>query len=201
MFEKPMLPIKRKAPFDSEDHLFEPKIAGQRLRLEMKDGVTTLLSRHGFDLTMQYPELLRVPLRFPADVVIDGEAACLDPDTGREDKDKLQSRYRMTRRPDIREAAKINPVTFFAFDLLSLNGADLRFWPLLERKKALHDVLEENHYFKHMLFVEHEGVKLYRLAGLIGLEGIMCKKKQSPYREGRSQDWLAVLNDKGRVTL
>lgn len=201
MLEEPMLPFKREAPFDSKEHLFEPKIAGQRLRLVMKDGVTTLLSRHGYDLTMQYPELLRVPLVLPADVVIDGEVACLDPDTGREDKDKLQSRYRMTRRPNIREAAKQNPVTYFAFDLISLNGADLRSWPLLERKKALHDVLEENNYFKHMRYVEQEGVKLYRLAGLLGLEGIMCKQKQSLYREGRSQDWLAVLNAKAQIPL
>ncbi|MHA7962565.1 ATP-dependent DNA ligase [Paenibacillus sp. CAU 1782] len=201
MFEKPMLPFKREAPFDSEDHLFEPKIAGQRLRLSMKDGVTTLLSRHGYDLTMQYPELLRVPLVTPADVVIDGEVTYLDPETGREDMDKLQSRYRMTRRSDIRDAAKDLPVTYFVFDLISLNGADLRSWPLIERKKALHSILEENNYFKHMRYVEEEGVKLYRLAGLLGLEGIMCKKKQSQYREGRSQDWLAVTNTKGRIPL
>lgn len=201
MYEKPMLPIKSDDPFDSDAHIFEPMIEGQRLRVVMENGVVTLYSRHGFDVTMQYPELLRVPLTQPADVVLDGEAVCLNPATGKADPGKLQARYRTTNRSRIRDAAKETPITWYAFDILSLNGADIRSWPLLERKKALRDILEENAFYKHLPYVEREGAKLFRLAGLLGLEGIVGKNKHSFYREGRSPDWLAVKNNGGQVPM
>lgn len=192
MFLQPMLMTERQGPFNDNDYLFEPLIDGHRLILRMTNGKVRLLTRHGNDVTRQYPELHNVPLRRPADVVLDGEVAYLDPVTGKADFDKLQQRYRMKKTPSIREAKATMPVIYFIFDILYFNGLDVRDKPLLTRKRLLKAWLEDNAYFKKMGYVEGEGVAFYKAAKQFGLKGIAGKYKASRYTEGASEGWLKI---------
>lgn len=193
MFMKPMLAVKRDEPFDDERYLFEPLIDGQRLQLVMEGGRTKLLSRHGYDVTRQYPELHNVPLRSPADIVLDGEVAYLDPETGLADYEVLQRRYRLKRQSDIRAARREIPVMYLVFDILSYNGIDLRDKPLSTRKRLLQAVLDDNANIKRLSHVEREGRALFKLAEEQGLEGIIGKAKGSGYAEGRNESWLTIV--------
>jgi bifunctional non-homologous end joining protein LigD len=83
----------------------------------------------------------------------------------------------------------------FAFDLLYLEGRDLRREPLIERKRLLAGLLAGQphgfpiHYSEHLL---SDGQAMYRQARAMGLEGIVSKRRECPYRSGRSEDWLKV---------
>ena len=195
MFMKPMLMTEREKPFDDEDYIFEPIIDGHRLQLSFISDRARLYTRHNNDVTRQYPELHNVPLSVPADVVLDGEVAYVNPYTGAAEYGTLQERYRLKKEPRIRDAKKIHPVKFFVFDILYYNGEDLRQTPLLERKKLLNYILEDNAYYKKMLFVEREGKALFDLVKRSDLEGVACKRKDSVYSEGRAESWLKVRNE------
>lgn len=192
MFIQPMLMTEREGPFTDDHYWFEPMVDGQRLQLHMFAGKVALLTRHGNDATAQYPELHNVPLSWPADVVLDGEATCLDPETGRADYARLQERFRMKGAPRIREARKTMPVVYFVFDILMYNGIDLRDLPLVSRRKLLETLLEDNHYYRKMKHWERDGHAVYEAAARLGLEGIAGKHKFSRYVEGRSDSWLRI---------
>ncbi|MDF2835745.1 MAG: ligB [Paenibacillus sp.] len=192
MFMKPMLAIEREVPFDDERYLFEPMIDGQRLQLVMIGGKTTLLTRHGNDVTRQYPELHNVPLRRPADVVLDGEIAYVEPVTGKTDFGTLQKRFRMKGSLRIREAMSLIPMRYFVFDVLYYNGIDLREYPLYARKRMLQALLEDNGYYKQMAFEVGRGIELFGKSAALGLEGVMGKARRSKYAEGKSEDWIKI---------
>jgi ATP-dependent DNA ligase len=192
MLMKPMLFAERAEPFDDGRYLYEPLIDGHRLLLTVEGGRTRLLSRHGYDVTRQYPELHRVPLRKPVDAVLDGEVAYVNPATGRAEFDTLQRRYRMTRFSQILDGKKEFPVTYFVFDMLRYNNIDLRDKPLAFRKMLLRRILDDNAHFKVLGYAEREGRKMCRLAERAGLEGIACKRKDSRYEEGPGDGWLKI---------
>jgi DNA ligase-1 len=195
MFVKPMLFTEYDKPFDDENFIFEPLLDGHRLQLSFVGSKATLYTRHFNDVTRQYPELHNVPLREPADILLDGEVTYVNPFTGAIEYESLQERYRLKKEPSIREAKRTKPVQFFVFDILYYNGLDLRQKPLLERKRLLEYVLEDNAYFKKMLYVEKEGAAIFDLVKRSDLEGIACKRKDSTYSEGRQKSWLKVMNE------
>lgn len=194
MFYKPMLMTEREEPFDDARYVFEPMIDGHRLQLEFIEGKPKLLTRHNNDVTPQYPELHNVPLVKPADVVLDGEVAYVNPDTGAAEFRTLIERYRLKKGPAIRDARKAFPVLFFVFDVLYYDGADLRGKPLHERKELLHFILEDNDYYKKLLYIEGAGKELFELVKKSKLEGMVCKRKDSLYEEGQADGWLKVTN-------
>lgn len=194
MFMKPMLMTEHDKPFDDPNYIFEPIIDGHRLQLSLIASKVKLYTRHSNDITRQYPELHNVPMRQPADVILDGEVAYVNPVTGAVEFDTLQERYRMKKEPRIREAKRSNPVIFFVFDILYYNGLDLRNTPLFARKKLLQLVLEDNAFYKKMLYVENEGVALFDLVQRSELEGVACKRKDSLYAEGRTNSWIKIEN-------
>jgi DNA ligase-1 len=192
MFMKPMLAKEKDGPFDDDRYLFEPMIDGQRLQLVMMGGKATLLTRHGNDVTRQYPELHNVPLRRPADIVLDGEIAYVEPETGKTDFHTLQQRFRMKGSLRIREAMSLIPMRYFVFDVLYYNGIDLREFPLYARKRMLQAILEDNDYFKQMAFEVGNGIGLLGKSEALGLEGVMGKARRSKYAEGKSEDWVKI---------
>lgn len=192
MFIKPMLATEREEPFDDDRFMFEPLIDGQRLQLVMRGGKVSLLTRHGYDVTRQYPELHNVPLRRPADVVLDGELAFVKPGTGRTDFNMLQQRYRMKGPLRIREAMSLIPLRYFVFDMLYYNGIDLREFPLYVRKRMLQAMLEDNGYFQQMAFEVGNGIGLFAKSGSLGLEGVIGKARRSKYAEGISKEWIKI---------
>ncbi|WNQ09579.1 RNA ligase family protein [Paenibacillus aurantius] len=179
-------------PFNDDRYLFEPKIDGHRLILSHRNGQTKLYTRYQNECTRQYPELLRVPTN--DDVILDGEVACIDPDTGEICLESVMERFRTTKQTKIQYAYKTQPVHFVAFDILSHNGRDLRRLPLAERKVILNEVLEDNHYFSKSMVVDGRGTELFRLIQERNMEGIVAKRKDSIYVSKRSNQWVKIIN-------
>lgn len=194
MFMAPMLMSKQEEPFDDSEYIFEPMIDGHRLLLSFIGSKARLYTKHHNDVTRQYPELLKVPLRRPADVILDGEVAYIDPTTGVEQFETLIERYRMNRTPRIREGSIQWPVRFFIFDILYYNGVDMRKRPLMERKRLLNELLDNNAYYHKMIYIEAEGQALFDVIRERQLEGIAGKRKDSLYEEGHSGNWLKIVN-------
>ncbi|MCU6707502.1 hypothetical protein M6D81_02160 [Paenibacillus sp. J5C_2022] len=192
MFIDPMLPAASGEPFDDDRYWFEPMIDGQRLQLIVRSGRTQLLTRHGNDVSRQYPELLQVPLKEAVDVVLDGEAAYIDPESGKACFDILQYRFRQRKLPAIREARQEYPLTYFIFDMLYCNGEDVRHYPLLERRAMLGAIMEDSPSIKLLNGMKHEGIAMHKMARRCGLEGVIGKEITGPYTSGRSESWIKV---------
>ena len=103
---------------------------------------------------------------------------------------RLRARIARKRRPPHRATPEVAAV--FAFDLLSLRDKDLRARPLLERKAFLQSLLEECHHVRYLQHVKEHGEALYRHFKALGLEGIVAKKADAPYKAGRAQVWKNV---------
>ncbi|MDQ0058561.1 ATP-dependent DNA ligase [Paenibacillus harenae] len=194
MFLKPMQMTESKLPFDEKRYLFEPLIDGHRLQLSFIGNKATLYTKHHNDVSRQYPELLNVPAVQPADFVLDGEVACINPTTGETEFDMLIERFKLRKEPAIRDAKRLMPVHFYVFDVLYYNGIDMRDKPLSERKQLLQQIVENNAYYEQLPYVDGAGKALFDFVKQSGLEGIACKRKDSLYVAGDSGSWLKVKN-------
>ncbi len=190
MFIEPMLLKTRPNAFDSEAHIFEPKIDGHRLQLHLSGGHVRLFTRHRNDCTQQYPELWNVPTD-AVDLVLDGEVACVE--NGIFDIERVMERFQMKKTDRINNAVKRNPVNFVVFDILQLNGRDLRTLPLMERKRILADVLRPNEYFTIISYFEGRGRELFDAIVARKWEGIVGKVKTGNYVGRLSEDWVKVI--------
>ena len=124
-------------------------------------------------------------------VIIDGEVVTLD-DKGHPNFQRLQQRARLRRPLDIRRAAVESPATLYAFDLPSLEGYDLRTLPLVERKAVLARVVPPAGPLRYLDHIEKQGEAFFAQVERMGLEGIIAKKGDSPYKGGRSPVWLKI---------
>ena len=204
-----MLAETRDRPFSDDDWLFELKYDGYRLLVARDDGEPKLVYRRGGDATSTFPEIARALRSIPfKSFVMDGELVALDPE-GRPSFQRLQQRSQLRRKTDIDRGAVEIPLTVFVFDLVAFEGRDLRSLPLVERKRALRDILHPERSAKasdpfadgpaaasdpirYTDHVEGRGAELYREIAGHGLEGMMAKRKASPYRGGRTADWLKI---------
>jgi bifunctional non-homologous end joining protein LigD len=187
-----MLAEPRQRPFSDPAWLFELKLDGYRLLATCASGAPRLFSRNGNDLSAGFPEVSRAVAALPLDgVVLDGEVVALDK-SGRPSFQRLQQRAKLTRSLDIRQAGVDVPVTFFAFDLLAAEGFDLRSLPLSTRKTLLRKVLPPAGILRCLDHFEEDGELLYQQVLKLGLEGIVAKRADSPYRAGRSPAWLKI---------
>jgi bifunctional non-homologous end joining protein LigD len=176
---------RRSEPFDSDLFIYELKIDGFRALAHIQNGQGELVSRNGnvfrgfADLATWIAEHLRVE-----NAVLDGEIACLD-EAGRPTFRDLIFRKRQC--------------IFIAFDLLYLNGKDLRTLPLIERKVMLKTLIRRKRarmfYLDH---VESDGRLLFEEVIKMDLEGIVAKRKDSPYKvtEKPSRYWIKVINSR-----
>ncbi|MFD0717278.1 ATP-dependent DNA ligase [Paenibacillus sp. GCM10027626] len=192
MFLEPMLLGKREEPFNDDRYIYQPKIDGHRLILSRIGDVVRLYTRNQNDVTARYPELHNVPVD-AADVILDGEVARVD-ESGWVDFELIMERFRITKEPWIREAARTRPVTYFVFDVLHYNGEDVRRWPLVERQALLTRILTPNLHFSPVLSVEGNGTDLFDVIKTHNLEGIDAKRKDSVYVGRRSANWLKIIN-------
>ncbi len=194
---RPMLAETRERPFDREGWLFELKYDGWRIIAGVRDGNARLYTRNGTDATSRFPDLADALSRLPCpDFVLDGEVIIQD-DVGRPSFQRLQQRAQLRRATDIQRAAIELPASLYAFDLLAVDGFDLRALPLRDRKRLLHRLLPRAGALRYSDHVEHRGVALFGEVERMGLEGIVAKKATSPYRAGRrSADWIKVRSDR-----
>jgi bifunctional non-homologous end joining protein LigD len=143
-----------------------------------------LCTRNGHDWTDRYPLIVEAALRIRiGSFVLDGEAVLLDVD-GRSDFDGLHSRKHN------------NEVQFYAFDVLMSDGDDLRKLPLSIRKANLSRLLARrvNGIFLSDFERGEIGPDLFRYACMLGLEGLVSKRNDRPYRAGVSPNWVKVKN-------
>ena len=189
----PMLATPTDKPFDDSAWLFEIKWDGYRAVSFIENGAVRLVSRTQNDLTAQFPELHDLPNFAKAKTaILDGEIVALD-ETGRSSFSLMQQRTgirsrgrRGPTRPDI-------SVLYYAFDLLYLDGYDLRRVPLEQRKATLARVINPEGPLRYS---EHfdRGVSLFEAAKQQKLEGILAKRRDSVYEERRSPEWLKIKN-------
>jgi bifunctional non-homologous end joining protein LigD len=192
-----MKPETRERAFTKPGWLFELKYDGFRMLAERSAGAVRLLYRSGRDATAIFPELESAVAALPCDLILDGEAVVLD-EEGRPVFQLLQRRAQRTRRIDVEQAATANPAAYFAFDLLALEGFDLRPLPLSVRKDLLHRVFSlagDTGPLRILDAIPERGEDLYAAVEGLGLEGIVAKRADSPYRAGYSPDWLKVRVD------
>jgi bifunctional non-homologous end joining protein LigD len=169
-----------------ERWLHEIKWDGYRLGCRLDDGRATLLTRRGLDWTHRFPPIAEALARLPAvSAYIDGEAI-VENRVGIADFGALQQAL---------AAGAARNAILYAFDLLHVDGRDLRREPLIERKRMLEELLAGQPHQFPIRYSEHlltNGPAMYRQARAMGLEGIISKRRDCPYRSGRSEDWLKI---------
>jgi DNA ligase D len=166
--------------------LHEIKFDGYRTMAHVVDGTVRLMTRAGLDWTRRYGDLPQAFSRLPvSQAIIDGEIMVLD--------DKGISRFALLQ--DALAEGAGSKLHFYAFDLLHLDGWDLRKAPLIKRKALLAELLAgqaANSAIQYSDHVEGDGRGLYEQATELGLEGVVSKRADAIYQSGRSKSWTKV---------
>jgi DNA ligase 1 len=191
MYISPMLLQSSDKPFNDPAFVFEPKIDGHRLILSRKNEETRLWTRNKNECTRQYPELHQVPIE--GDVVLDGEVCCVD-SSGKINFELVMDRLQINKKQKINSHSFQNPVHYLIWDILFLEGRDLRSLPLMKRRSILEKVLIPDKRFSLVPQIESNGIELYDSIVERSMEGIVAKRKDSVYVSRRSTDWLKVVN-------
>jgi bifunctional non-homologous end joining protein LigD len=176
-----MLATLTDKPFDDPDWIFETKWDGFRVVALVEPGEAKLYSRNGLDISRKYPSIVAALAKIKDSAVLDGELVALDRN-GR-------SRFQLLQNAG-RELARL---LYCVFDLLFLDGKDMRKLPLIERKAALKAILPKSKLLLYSAHVVGNGIKQFEKAKRAGEEGVMAKLASSRYHSGvRTRDWLKV---------
>jgi bifunctional non-homologous end joining protein LigD len=181
----PQLATLVEAPPDGEGWLHEIKYDGYRLLARIEHGAVRLTTRNQLDWTGKFPELARALAGLPVDTaLIDGEVVALAPD-GTSSFAALQQHL---------SRGDTGGLVFYAFDLLYRDGYDLTGAALEDRKAALAEIVPPDaggivRYSDHQI---GRGPDFQRHACEHGLEGTIAKRRDRPYRAGRTADWLKI---------
>ncbi len=187
-----VLATAEERPFSRKGWIFELKYDGYRLLAERTAREAFLRSRAGHDLTATFPEIARAVRGLPYEgLVLDGEVVVNDSD-GMPSFGRLQRRGRILNRLDALRAGVELPAVFHAFDLLGLEGRDLRPLPLTVRKEFLRELLPTVGPIRYVDHIAERGETMFEHVERMGLEGIVGKRADAPYRGGRSRSWLKV---------
>src|SRR5918992_2326661 len=180
---EPCDPTLRKHAPKGPEWIHEIKYDGYRLQLRIDGDDITLHSRQRLSWTKRFAPIVRAAKSIRAQqAIIDGEVTVLGT-TGLPDFQALR-----------RHIGKFSSeVTYNAFDLLWLNGEDLRWLPLVERKARLERLLKKaDPAISFAQALEGDGPQIYRHACRMGLEGIVSKRRNSAYASGRTESWLKI---------
>ncbi len=176
-----MLATLTDAPFDDPEWVFETKWDGNRMVAVIERGRVTLYSRNGRIVSGNYMPIAKALEKVRHDAVIDGELVALDP--------KGISRFQLLQNA-LRTSANLR---YFMFDLMALDGEDLRQLPLIERKARLKPIVPRDRLLSFSSHRRTHGMRYFKEAESEGLEGIMAKRARSVYLSGaRSTGWLKI---------
>lgn len=191
----PMLIAENVAPFADENYLYEMKWDGERCvaYLDPKMG-TELRNKRNVRMLDRVPELAEIHKQAEKRCILDGELLCLV--NGKPSFETIQRRSLMRNPLKIELEAKRFPATFVAFDCLYFDGRDLTMEPLKERKAVLQKAVRETpRVAVSRVFDASQAPDLFQLAQEQGLEGIVAKRKDSLYFQGkRAKTWLKIKN-------
>ena len=183
-FVPPQLCTSVERPPTGGGWVHEIKFDGYRIQMRVENGAVTLKTRKGLDWTAKFGSAIPRAARELPDCLIDGEIVALD-HRGSPDFAGLQAAL---------SEGKTDDLIFFAFDLLFLEGKDLRGRFLVDRKSTLKNLVEKT-YGKHQTqirYVEHfesGGDAVLKSACRMSLEGIVSKQADAPYASGRTDSW------------
>ena len=189
-FIEPCLPTVALRVPAGPQWLHEIKHDGYRLLVRKSSGKVRIYTRRGADWTKRFPAIVEAARKIKAaSFYLDGEGVVCNAD-GVAMFDKLHSK------------ANDHAVFLYAFDLLELNGEDLRPVPLEQRKARLRKVLIRRKvgivYNEHL---DGDGTRIFQHACRLGLEGVVSKRRDLPYRSGRAKSWLKIKNPKSPAAL
>src|SRR5207302_709610 len=189
---EPMKSTLVERPPRGDDWLFEVKWDGVRALAFVENEEVRLQARSGLRCERQYPELAVIHHHIAAgQAVLDGEIAVLDP-AGVSRFHLIQPRIANADPNTIAHLVRSTPVVYFTFDLLYLDGYDLRGLPLATRRELLEKVLEPGAVVRISEAFPGRGEALLDAARENGLEGIVAKHPASRYESRRSPEWLTI---------
>ena len=179
----PCLPSRAERPPSGPGWLHEIKHDGFRILARKDSAGVSLITRAGNDFSARFPFIAMAVGKLPVrSCLIDGEAIVCD--------DSGLAVFELIRRHGALASAVL-----CAFDLLELDGKDLRRQPIEIRKHLLGKLLKGSHLSLVLNeYFEDDGATVYRAACQLGCEGIVSKRLGSPYRSGRSAHWVKVKN-------
>jgi bifunctional non-homologous end joining protein LigD len=185
-FVPPMKAALAKEPPADDAWLFEMKWDGIRALISIDEGEIRIRTRNNIDITENFPELTDGGVFRSVSAVLDGEIVCLD-DEGRPRFDAVLKRVQG------RRGARDFPAHCYLFDCLYLDGRPIVSEPLLRRQTWLADSLKNQDGPYRLSRAIDDGAAFFEAVREKGLEGIMAKRRDSPYRAGdRNADWLKV---------
>lgn len=161
--------------------IYEIKYDGYRMIVIKENKKVKILSRNNIDYTSKFKKICESIKSIDDNFIIDGEIVSFD-ENGRSDFKLLQENLKN----------KNNEFYYVIFDLLAINNNDLRTLPLIKRKEKLERLLYECE--SNLIYSKHvdKGLESFKFAKENNLEGIIAKKKDAPYIEKRSSDWLKI---------
>lgn len=171
-FIQPMLPTLVEVAPTGDNWIHEIKYDGYRTQVHIEGGTARALTRTGIDWSGTYKQVVEAAKGLADSAIIDREVIVLN-DAGASDFHALRS------------AMRWNPgkFIFVAFDLLHINGDDLRRLPLIERRAMLAELIQFSHHVCG-------GAEFYAAVDRLGLEGMVSKRPDSVYRSGKTETWL-----------
>jgi bifunctional non-homologous end joining protein LigD len=182
-FVEPALATLKSKPPAGDKYIHEIKFDGYRIQAHLRGGLASIYTRSGLNWSKRFPTISHAMALIRAtEIILDGEVISAD-EKGAANFSALQ---------DDLSKSRYDRMVYYAFDLLYLDGYDLRGATLISRKRLLSDLLSERalgpiQYSQHF---EEEGALLFRKSCEMGLEGIISKVRDAPYRSGRSELWL-----------
>jgi bifunctional non-homologous end joining protein LigD len=184
-FVPPSMPTLVEKPPEGDGWIHEVKFDGYRSQIVSDAEGVRIFTRRGLDWTSKYRDLAKAAGWLDAETaIIDGEIIVLN-DAGLSDFAGL--RKAITRRQ--------HDLYFFAFDLLHLNGHDLRDMALEDRREILAEMIPEGGRIQFSQALPGDAKLIFRLVDQAGLEGMVSKRRDSKYRSGTSTNWLKVTRD------
>lgn len=186
-FVPPCNPTERKEPPPGDGWLHEIKHDGYRLQAQFYDGTPRLFTRAGNDWAARMPAISASVTALPVNnVILDGELVAVD---ARGKPVFYEMPTALSSKPTRIKARLV----YYAFDMLYLDGFDLRGVALIDRKRVLEALLFNTSGVQLVKYVEHiegDGAVVLDHACKLGLEGIVSKLASAPYRSGRSRIWI-----------
>jgi bifunctional non-homologous end joining protein LigD len=196
---EPMLARPAKTLPHGDGWAYEIKWDGIRALTYVDDRGLRIAARRGADHTPRYPEFAAIAEAFEGrELILDGEIVAFDA-SGRPSFQLLQRRMGLTTESTIRIRSRETPATYVAFDLLWLDGKSLCAEPYLKRRQRLAELGFDGANWQAPAHHLGDGDRLWQAIREQGLEGVVAKRVDSPYRPGaRSGEWLKVRYRRGQ---
>ena len=183
-FVEPALATLRTKPPTGAGYIHEIKFDGYRVQAHLRGGLAYLYTRSGLNWTKRFPTIAVAVAASPR-LILDGEVISAN-ERGAANFSALQ---------DDLSRSRYDRMAYYAFDILYLDGFDLRAAPLVERKRVLGGLLKEAGDIGPLFLSDHfedEGAMIFDKSCELGLEGIVSKLRNAPYRSGRTESWIKV---------